>query len=260
MTEIKIPFTKNKITDIPTSELSPGSRGVQVEITTNFLVYDLAGSFEKAIPPADSKVPFEKIAFIFKDNNTETAFYQALRDSNKTNFELSFDKEQVYLKVAGFASFIDLTKPQVHVNFKDLVVFFDSKSAGVIKLTESGQTPTGPTPQTPEIPGPETPPPSDTTEIQLTKKSAKRADGLAEPNSKGVEMEVEPFTLNTQRHGTKTFDKIVVIDNKNQNSDKLSFLLDSANQNIQINFLNNAKIDKWEGHEGGLISEQPNVT
>ena len=143
MTEIKIPFTKNKLSHIPASELEPGNRGVQLEITTNFLVFDLVGSFERANPPVDSKVPFEKIAFIFKDSNTETAFYQSLCDSNQKQFELSFDKEQVYLQVAGFHNIIDLTKLQVHVNFKNLVVFFDSKYSGIIKLTAS-QGPNGP--------------------------------------------------------------------------------------------------------------------
>jgi hypothetical protein len=95
MTEIKIPFTKNKLSHLPTDELSPGARGLQLEISTNFLVYDLAGSFERAVPPVDSKVPFEKIAFIFADSNTENAFYQSLCDSNQRQFELSFDKEKV---------------------------------------------------------------------------------------------------------------------------------------------------------------------
>ena len=87
MTEIKITFTKNKLSHIPADELKPGTRGIELEITTNFLVFDLAGSFEKAVPPADSKVPFEKIAFIFKDSNTETAFYQSLCDTNQKQFE-----------------------------------------------------------------------------------------------------------------------------------------------------------------------------
>jgi hypothetical protein len=144
MTEIKIPFTKNQLRIIPTSELNPGSRGIELEISTNFLVFDLAGSFEKAVPPADSKVPFEKIAFIFEDSNTENAFYQSLCDDNQKQFELSFDKEQVFLNVSGFMNVIDKTKPEVAVNFKNLVIFFESKFAGIIKLTPTSQGPNGP--------------------------------------------------------------------------------------------------------------------
>ncbi|MCE8167759.1 MAG: hypothetical protein I3275_03965 [Candidatus Moeniiplasma glomeromycotorum] len=86
------------------------------------------------------------------------------------------------------------------------------------------------------------------------------ASGLTEPGARAVEMEVESFILNFPRYGDKTFKKVVVIDNKNQNRDKLDLLLNSTNTNIEISFLNNAKIDKWKHKEGGSISEQPNVT
>ncbi|MCE8164118.1 MAG: hypothetical protein I3273_07500 [Candidatus Moeniiplasma glomeromycotorum] len=231
MTDIKIPFTKNKISHIPASDLNPGSRGVQLEITTNFRVFDLAGSFEKAVPPVDSKVPFEKINFIFKDSNTETDFYNSLCDSDKKQFELSFDKEKVWLNIAGFSNEIDKTKPQVTVNFKDLVIFFDPKFSGIIKLTTDGQP----------LPSPQPRPNPPQSSIQFTKKNARKIN-LDEPGAQGVEMETEPFVLNFPRHGDKTFEKVVVIDNKSQNSDKLNFLLGNANQNIQINFLKNAKI------------------
>nr|CAG8433653.1 12615_t:CDS:10 [Entrophospora candida] len=94
--EIKIPFTKNKLSHIPASKLLPGTRGFELEIATNFLVFDLAGSFEKAVPPADS-----------------------------------------------FDNHIDKTKPEVAVNFKSLVIFFEPKFSGIIKLTTS-QSPNGP--------------------------------------------------------------------------------------------------------------------
>jgi hypothetical protein len=59
----------------------------------------------------------------------------------------------------------------------------------------------------------------------------------------------------------KNFEKVAVIDNLNQNSDKLSFLLDPANKNIQINFLANAKIgEAAKPHEPILKSKQPNIT
>jgi len=76
--------------------------------------------------------------------------------------------------------------------------------------------------------------------------------------AEGIEMKVEPFVLNFPRQGDKTFEK-VVIDNQNRNSDKLNFLLDTTNQNIQINFLKNAKIA--EPPVGSYtIDEEPNVT
>nr|CAG8528810.1 11832_t:CDS:2 [Entrophospora candida] len=96
------------------------ARGLELEISTNFLVFDLAGSFERAVPPADSKVPFEKIAFIFADSNTETAFYQSLCDNNQKQFEL------------------------IRVNFKNLLIFLEPKFSGIIKLTAVSHGPTGP--------------------------------------------------------------------------------------------------------------------
>ncbi|CAI2167670.1 18439_t:CDS:1 [Funneliformis geosporum] len=144
MTEIKIPFTKTKFSHIPASKLRPGTLGIELEISTNFLVYDLAGSFERAVPPADSKVPFEKIAFIFADNNTETAFYQTLCDDNQKQFELSFDKDKIFLNVEGFANIIDKTKPEVRVSFKNLLIFFESKFSGIIKLTTASRGPDEP--------------------------------------------------------------------------------------------------------------------
>ena len=39
---------------------------------------------------------FAKMIFVFKDN-AETSLYNALLESSKTNFELSFDKEKVFL-------------------------------------------------------------------------------------------------------------------------------------------------------------------
>ena len=52
---------------------------------------------------------------------------------------------------------------------------------------------------------------------------------------------------------------MVVIDNKNQNPDKLSFLMDTSNKNIQINFLANARIDHLKHLELPKRDEQPNV-
>src|SRR5205823_4820617 len=131
MTTIKIPFTNKSIRQISASELEPGTKGLELEIQTDFLVSQLC-SLKKAVGnPTDGS--FEKIALIFKDDGG-----QLISDSlnENQNFELSFDKEKVWLNVFGFADVIDKTKPEVQVNpgNKSLVIFFETKFAGIITL------------------------------------------------------------------------------------------------------------------------------
>lgn len=110
MTEIKIPFTKKSIRDIPAEDMNAGSKGVELEVQTNFLVSQIC-LLDKAVGnPTDG--PFEKISFVFKDE-AEKATYDALLDSKNQNFELSFDEDKVFLMVFGFGNFIDKTKPEV---------------------------------------------------------------------------------------------------------------------------------------------------
>ena len=88
MTTIKIPFTKKSIRQISASELEPGTKGLELEIQTDFLVSQLC-SLKKAVGnPTDGS--FEKIALIFKDDGG-----QLICDSlnENQNFELSFDRE-----------------------------------------------------------------------------------------------------------------------------------------------------------------------
>jgi len=57
---------------------------------------------------SNPRLPFEKIAFVFKDD-AEKAHYDALLDNKNQTFELSFGKEKVWLNVDGFADIIDKT-------------------------------------------------------------------------------------------------------------------------------------------------------
>src|SRR5437763_11317133 len=132
MTTIKIPFTKKSIRQISASELVPGTKGLELEIQTDFLVSQLCSLKNIAGGPvADGS--FEKIALIFKDDGG-----QLICDSlnENQNFELSFDKEKVWLNVFGFADIIDKTKPEVQVSpgDKSLVIFFETKFVGIITV------------------------------------------------------------------------------------------------------------------------------
>ncbi|CAG8674700.1 8148_t:CDS:2, partial [Cetraspora pellucida] len=148
MTEIKIPFTKNRVEKVPASKMNPGSKGLELEITTNFYVgAGLGIDLTNASHGVTSDGPFQKMVFIFKDN-AEANIYQALLDNSKTQFELKFEKEQVYLEMGGFDNFIDTTKPKIEVypgdNSRLMAVFFQPKFAGIINLTATSQGPTGP--------------------------------------------------------------------------------------------------------------------
>ncbi|CAG8716510.1 10851_t:CDS:2, partial [Cetraspora pellucida] len=112
MTEIKIPFTKKNIRQISASELAPGTTGLELEIQTNFHMETLAGSLKGIVHGPIQDAPFEKLAFVFKDN-ADQPIYDALWDSKNQNFELNFEKEK-------------------------------SKFASIIKLTATSQGPTGP--------------------------------------------------------------------------------------------------------------------
>lgn len=81
MTEIKIPFTKKSIRNIPDKDLNAGSKGVELQIQTDFLMSQLS-SLKGIVHPVQD-APFEKIAFVFKDN-VEPTTYDTLLDS-KTN-------------------------------------------------------------------------------------------------------------------------------------------------------------------------------
>jgi len=133
MTIIKIPFTKKSIRNIPDKDLNAGSKGVELTIKTDFLMSQLS-SLKGIVHPVQD-APFEKIAFVFKDN-AEQSVYDTLLDDKNQSFELSFDKEKVFLMVFGFGNLIDKTKPEVQFNpgDKSLVVFLESKFAGIIAL------------------------------------------------------------------------------------------------------------------------------
>ena len=47
MTEVKIPFTKKSIRKISASELAPGTKGLELQVQTDFHMYSLC-SLEKA--------------------------------------------------------------------------------------------------------------------------------------------------------------------------------------------------------------------
>ncbi|KLL02275.1 MAG: hypothetical protein MRERC_3c133 [Mycoplasmataceae bacterium RC_NB112A] len=82
----------------------------------------------------------KELAFIFK-NDAENSIYNDLLKEENQNFELTFEKEKVWLNVAGFDNVIDETKPQVNVNpgdYKSVVIFLEPKFAGIIKLTPTG--------------------------------------------------------------------------------------------------------------------------
>ncbi|CAI2165125.1 7699_t:CDS:1, partial [Funneliformis geosporum] len=138
MTAIKIPFTKKSIKEIPAKDLNAGSKGVELEIQTDFLVSQIH-SLDGAHGGSITDGSFQKIAFVFQDN-AEKAYYEALLDSKNQNFELSFDKEKVFLMVFGFGNLIDKTKPEVQLNlaYKSMIVFFESKFTGIIALESKG--------------------------------------------------------------------------------------------------------------------------
>src|SRR6266511_2507414 len=132
MTTIKIPFTKKSIRQISASELAPGTKGLELEIQTDFLVSQLCSLKNIAGGPvADGS--FEKIALIFKDDGG-----QLICDSlnENQNFELSYDKEKVWLNVFGCDGVVDKTEPEVQVSpgKKSLVIFFETKFAGIITV------------------------------------------------------------------------------------------------------------------------------
>src|SRR4051794_29257905 len=133
MTTIKIPFTKKSIQQIPAKDLHKDTKlGIELEIQTDFLVSQLC-SLDGIHGGSITDAPFEKIALIFKDDGGQL-IYNSLNENQ--NFELSFDKEKVWLNVFGFADLIDKTKPEVQVNpgNKSLVIFFETKFAGIITL------------------------------------------------------------------------------------------------------------------------------
>jgi hypothetical protein len=133
MTTIKIPFTKKSVRQIPAKDLHKDTKlGIELEIQTDFLVSQLC-SLDGIHGGSITDAPFEKIALIFKDDGGQLIF-DSLNENQ--NFELSFDKEKVWLNVFGFADLIDKTKPEVQVNpgNKSLVIFFETKFAGIITL------------------------------------------------------------------------------------------------------------------------------
>src|SRR5438105_7244445 len=134
MTETKILFTKKSIKQIPAKDMNQGSKGVELEVQTNFLVSQIC-SLDNAVG-ATTDGSFKKISFVFKDE-AEKAYYDALLDSKNQTFELSFDTEKVFLMVFGFGNFIDKTKPEVQVSPgepESMVVLFVSMFAAIIAL------------------------------------------------------------------------------------------------------------------------------
>ena len=132
--KIKIPFTKKSIKHIPAEEMNAGCKGIELEVQTSFLVSQIC-SIDKAVGGPITDGPFEKIAFVFK-GDAEKKYYDALLDDKNQTFELSFERDKVFLMVFGFGNFINKTKPEVQVSpgYKSMVVFFDSKFAGIIAL------------------------------------------------------------------------------------------------------------------------------
>src|SRR6185312_15258269 len=112
--KIQIPFAKKNIKHIPAKDLNIGNKGIELEIQTNFLMSQLC-SLEGIVHGPIQDAPFEKIAFIFH-GEAEKAYYDALLDSQNQTFELSFDKDKVFLMVFGFGNVIDKTKPEVQVS------------------------------------------------------------------------------------------------------------------------------------------------
>ena len=132
MTTIKIPFTKKSLRRISASELAPGTKGLELKIQTNFLMSQLC-SLENIHGGPITDVPFKKIAFVFKDDSGQL-IYDSLNENQ--NFELIFEIDKVWLNVDGFGNIIDKTKPEVHMQpgDKSLVIFFETKFAGIITL------------------------------------------------------------------------------------------------------------------------------
>ncbi|CAJ0833595.1 4994_t:CDS:2 [Entrophospora sp. SA101] len=183
---------KNAI-KIDASKLNPGTKGLELEIETDTFLSVLINNLEKIVHGPVADAPFEKLVFVFKDNAEQT-IYDALLNNENQSFELM----------------------NVNAGGKMIVMFLEPKFAGIIKLvTQKTENP---------LPGPiPTPTPQTPTgkKISFTKNSAKKADlselRKGDKEAQGVELEVQPFTLNTERHGQKTFEKVVFIDNQNQN-------------------------------------------
>src|SRR5271170_5305071 len=106
MTEIKIPFTKTKIEPKTSRD---GTKYCDLEISTNYLMSQLEPRLD-ILHGGSPDNTFAKMRFVFL-NNAEPALYQALLD--KTNFELTFAKEQVSYEVGGGVGPVDDTKPEV---------------------------------------------------------------------------------------------------------------------------------------------------
>ncbi|CAI2194271.1 5326_t:CDS:2, partial [Funneliformis geosporum] len=130
MTEIKIPFTKTKIETIPADKLEAGCKGVELEISTSFKMGEGLGINLSKCHGGTPENTFAKMFFVFKDG-VKNNLYDDLLSSSKTNFELSFEKEKVFLMVGGFCNFIDKTKPEIQVypapNSRKMGVFFEPK-------------------------------------------------------------------------------------------------------------------------------------
>lgn len=147
MTDIKIPFTKTRIISQETSRRNPANKWIDLEISTDYRMKQLEPRLD-ILHGDNPDNTFAKMRFVFL-NNAEPDLYQALLD--KTNFELSFDKEQIDYGVGGGGGPIDDTKPKVNLyqapSSRMLEVQFSPQFAGVIKLTTDGQNPPSPQPR-----------------------------------------------------------------------------------------------------------------
>ena len=210
MTETKILFTKKGIKQIPAKDMNQGNKGVELEIQTNFLMTQIC-SLDKVAGGPVTDGSFEKIAFVFKDE-AEKAYYDALLDSKNQTFELSFDKEKVFLDVFGFANFIDKTKPEVQVSpgHKSMVVFFDSKFAGIITLESKD--------------GKDTPDKKDTPDISVVRKYCK-------------DNEVKNLTYDEEN------DKIIVEYKGDKKTEELTNFSKSELAQIKKYLLKNGRLD-----------------
>ena len=135
MTIIKIPFSKKSINQIPADKLPPGAKGLELEIQTDFYIGAGLGVDLTKCHGGTPDNTFTKMVFIFKDDIGQLV-YDSLNENQ--NFELSFDKEKVFLMIGGFANFIDKTKPEIQVypapQSRLMTVFLESKFAGIITL------------------------------------------------------------------------------------------------------------------------------
>lgn len=135
MTTIKIPFTKKNIKTIPADKLAPGTKGLELEIQTDFYIGAGLGVDLTKCHGGTPDNTFTKMVFVFKDDGGQLV-YDSLNDNQ--NFELIFDKEKVFLMIGGFSSLIDKTKPEIQVypasDSRLMTVFFETKFAGIITL------------------------------------------------------------------------------------------------------------------------------